>query len=246
MFVKKTLISKGKTYLQGADGLRIFLGNLPKLQATHELETKTLADYTSAGGGNYDTLERIKSVKLSFEMTDFNADNLKIALRGVAKKVSAGTVADEPHVARVGEYVPTDNIYISNVVVEPLSGSTVIENGTDYLVTSNGIFIPKDSKIPAPVGSTDNIKISYDFGAAIRIEAAVNAAKEYKLVFEGINEVDGKPRRIVVHRFKSGMAKDLDFIGDDFGKLAVEGEVLKDPNILAADESPFYYIVDAD
>lgn len=246
MFVKKTLISKGKTYLQGADGLRIFLGNLPKLQATHELETKTLPDYTSAGGGNYDTLERIKSVKLSYEMTDFNADNLKIALRGVAKTIAAGTVADEPHVARVGEYVPTDNIYISNVIVESFTGSTTYVNGTDYLVTSNGIYIPTGSTIPAPIGTANNIKVSYDYGAATRIEAAVNSAKEYKLVFEGVNEVDGKPRRVVVHRFKSGMAKDLDFIGDDFGKLAVEGEVLKDPNILAADESPFYYIVDAD
>lgn len=75
------------------------------------------------------------------------------------------------------------------------------------------------------------------------IEALTSAAKEYDVVFEGLNEArSGKAVTFHAFRWKMGPANSLDLIGSDFGKLDVVGKLLADQTIVTAGLSKYFNI----
>lgn len=76
------------------------------------------------------------------------------------------------------------------------------------------------------------------------IEALTTAAKEYDVVFEGLNEArSGKAVTFHAYRWKMGPAATIDLIGSDFGKLDLVGKLLSDQSIVTAGASKYFNIV---
>lgn len=75
------------------------------------------------------------------------------------------------------------------------------------------------------------------------LQALTAAAKEYDVVFEGLNEArSGKAVTFHAFRWKMGPAQALDLIGSDFGKLDVSGKLLADQTIVTAGLSKYFVI----
>jgi hypothetical protein len=96
--------------------------------------------------------------------------------------------------------------------------------GTDYEVRPAGIWIPSGSNIQTPT-----ISVAYSHPGQDVVQALTQAAGEYELMFDGINEArSGKASVINVHRLRFGPAASLDLIGDDYAGLELTGKVLSD------------------
>lgn len=85
--------------------------------------------------------------------------------------------------------------------------------------------------MPLVFTEADAITVSYTFADQVVIEALTTKAAELTLRFGGLNEVDGgKPVVTDMWRVSQGVTKQLaHIIGKGFGKLEVEGSLMKDP-----------------
>ncbi len=227
----KSYIGKGQVYMDGRA-----IGNVSELSFSIEEEKKELQDFTSAGGGLYNSLRRISSVELSMTMHDYNADNLAVAMFGTASAVAAGAVSDEAQTTPSD--VSTDVLVTTDNVID--TGETVTVTGyvedTDFTVNAGGIVVLASGSIPADTA----LAISYTKKAVDVIQTLTTSAQEYVLDFVGLNEAQsGDPVVIKVHRAKFGGGQDVSIIGDDFGSIQLTGDSLKDTSITTSGLSQY-------
>jgi len=238
-FSKRSFVGKGKLYLCrfGINNLQR-IGNTSKLSLSIDQESKELADYENPGGGIADAITRIKEAKVSLTLHNLNAANLAIAVFGDASAIAAGTVTDEAHTAHKGALLRLAHLAPTSVVVTNDSGVTTYVAGADYVVSGGGLVIPETSGI----ADASAIKVSYAYGAQNVIQAITAVGAEYTLAFDGLNEVDsGKPCVVDLWRVRFTPAKSLELIDDDFGKLELEGKLLKDESRPAGESQYFRY-----
>lgn len=240
-------IGKGEIFLGPYAGgaAMVSIGNVAELTFSHGTEKKELLDYTSAGGGKANSIERITGVTMSIKAHDVNAANLALGAFGTTSTVAAGAVTNEPHAAYKGGLVPFD--FVPDLTVAPVvtnvAGTTTYVAGTDYIVTGAGIYVLSSSTIPDSVASAVNIHVDYTKKAVSVVEALVASAQEYKLVFAGLNEAQsGKQVIVTVHRFKPGAAQNISYLGDDYASLDLPGEALSDSLITGTGLSKFYKV----
>lgn len=159
-------------------------------------------------------------------------------LLGDASAIAAGTVTDEAHTAHKGALLRLAHLAPTAVIVTNGTGATTYIAGTDYVVSGGGIVVPETSGI----ADASDIKVSYAYGAQNVIQAITAVGAEYTLAFDGMNEVDsGKPCVVDLWRVRFTPAKSLDLIDDDFGKLELEGKLLKDESRPAGESQYFRY-----
>lgn len=234
-------IGKGEIFLgpyAGNAAMRS-VGNCSSLNFSHETEKKELLDYTSAGGGKANSLERITGVTMSITAHDVTAANLALGAFGSTAPVASGVVTDESHTAYQGGLVLFDNIPDTGASITIEVGATVMVEGTDYIVNGGGIYVITGGGID----DGDTVLCTYTKKAGNVIQALVNSAANYKLVFVGLNEAQsGKQVVIEVHKFKPGAAQGIEMIGDDYAALELPGEALSDSAITGAGLSKFYTV----
>lgn len=240
-------IGKGEIFIGPYAGgsAMVSIGNCSELTFSHEVEKKSLLDYTSAAGGTANSIERITACTMNIKAHDLNAANLAIGAFGSVSAVAAGVVANEPHIAYKGGLVPLE--FVPDLTIAPVvtdvAGTTTYVEGTDYIVTGAGIYVLSGGAIPDSVASAVNLHVDYTKKAVSVIEALVNSAGEYKLVFVGLNEAQsGKQAVVNVHRFKAGAAQNVAYIGDDYASLDLPGEALSDSLITGTGLSKFYKV----
>ncbi len=120
-------------------------------------------------------------------------------------------------------------------------GAATMVDGTDYTLGKAGLTIDADATRFA-LGLP--IKITYTKMAAEITQALTQAAPEYALFFDGLNEADsGNPFYVKLHRVKFGVTSGLDMIGDDFAGLEVSFDVLQDTTITGTGISQYLKIV---
>lgn len=234
-------MGKGSVLAELLNGALVRLGNCSKLTFSIDEEKKELQDYENAGGGLLDSVSRIKSVGIALECSNFSKENLALALRGTAATVTATPVEDEAHTAKTGGYIVF--IHIPDPAVAPVvtdaTGAIVYDAGDDYAVTRSGIEIITGSSIVD--GTT--VLVSYTPLAQVDIAALTSAGNAIRLVFDGLNEArSGKPVQVDCYRVKFSPAKTLDWIADDFGKLPLEADVLKDETRSGAGVSQYFSV----
>jgi hypothetical protein len=242
--VDRSYIGKGPLYfkVKSEDGGLFPIGNCSNLEVSFDEESQELRDYTSPGGGNANILTSISNFSGTLVAHDFSADNLALALRGAVESVAqGGAVVEEPHSTNGtdGEFIPFDHIRdpAENLTVVTTADGALTE-GVDYTVENNGIVV-----IGAGAIDATGIKISYTKDAAEITQALTSAGLEYEIVFNGVNEAQGgKPIQIKLHRVKFSPAQGLSFIGDDFGEISMDFEVLSDNAINGAGISKFMKI----
>ena len=215
----------------GAAAPFVAIGNCSALTFGAELNSLSLANYTAPGGGTYARVDRVSNVTVAVTAHDLDAPNLARAAGGEATLQAAGTVTAEPLVAYKGGTTPLSRAPSEITSVEPAGGGTAYIAGEDYLITPGGIEIPADSAIPDPVGGAANVSVTFANTAQQVMQAMVNSGKEYELLFEGLNEAESDSPVIVhAYRVKFAPAQAINFIGDDFAALELNGTALQDGN----------------
>lgn len=238
--VDRSYIGKGPVYIKDKSqpGGLFPIGNCSNLEVSFDEESQELKDYTSPGGGNANILVSISGVSGNLVMHDYSASNLALALRGNAVAEEAASVAGEVHGTQGedGELIALDFI---RDPAQPLTvvktDDTALDLGVDYEIENNALIVIGAGGIDAT-----GIKVSYTKALSEVMEALTNAGLEYELVFNGVNEAQtGKLVSIKMHRVKFSPAQGLSFIGDEFGEMSVDFELLSDNSIVAQGLSKF-------
>lgn len=104
------------------------------------------------------------------------------------------------------------------------AGKLAVAEGTDYSISGSGISLAENVSIDGEVWS-----VAYTKSESARLQALVEAAREFEFTFEGINEArSGKRGNLLVHRVTLSPAQQMALISDDYGALEAVGTVLQD------------------
>jgi hypothetical protein len=221
----QSYIGKGKVFIQPAGGEMRFLSNATSMAIAITEEEKKLKDYTAQGGGNRNVLSRIDEIKINFELTDISPENIALALAGTVDDVEAGTVEDEAVTAVVGAISTLAYVGATDVTVTNEDGTETYALNTDYEVTGAGISVVPGSTIL----SGETLLVSYSYGAQKAVEALTDSSREYRIVFDGLNEAQsGSPRVVDFYRLKFSPTSGMGYIGDDFDSLTLSATLLRD------------------
>lgn len=221
-----TYLGKGKVYLSPfAGGRRRRVGNCTLLDLAIAESVKELKDYQSPGGGTYASVRRVDKITIKMNVDDLNLDNLAMALYGSQASANAGTATDESHSAYLDGLVrlaqPPDAI----TSVTDATATTTYTAGDDYSPAAGGIIIPAGSAIP----DGSQILVTYTYKSSSAIQALTQSGQEVVLYLEGMNEAENGAMNLTdIYRVKFGPLKNLGLLGDDFSKIELEGDVLKD------------------
>lgn len=239
-------LGSGMIYFRekGSAAPYIEAGNCSALNLSPQTDTKELLNYNNPGGGLQNSVERVTGVDMAYTFHDFNGGNIARGIRGSATPAVAGTATDETAVAYKGGFTPLAKIPTAITSVKPAGGGTAYTPGTDYELRNGGIYIPSGSTIPDPVSAAANIQVTYTYAAQTKVQALINSAKVYEVVFAGLNEArSGKPVRIVIHKVSGGVLAQFAAIGDDFGAGEVTGKLQPD-NTKVGDAVSKYFTVE--
>lgn len=225
--IYKPMSNVGQVYAApyGIAGPLAPIGNVLELQLTHDEEVKKQADFTRLGGGTHAQFRRVNSASISFTMADLNPVNFARSILGTVSESEAGDVKDEAHTVSKGGLIRLAHLQPSAVVIK--KATTVIAAAGNYEVRPEGIYIVPGTTL----ADGDAITVDYTHVATATLEALTQKAPELQICFGGLNEADsGKPVVVDVWRVGQGVAKTLALMNNNFMGLAVEGEILIDPN----------------
>jgi hypothetical protein len=204
-------------------------GNCSALNLAPQINTLELANHTQPGGGIQNSVDRVTGVDLSYTFHDFSPENIARALRGGSTSAVAGTASAEAVVAYKGGFTPLAYIPSAITTVAPAGGGAAYVEGLDYEVRNGGLYIPSTSAITAPVGAAANLSVTYTYAAQSKVEAMINSAKQYEVLFTGLNEArSGKAVRIRVHKVSGGVLASFAALGEEYGAGEVTGKALLD------------------
>lgn len=228
----ESYIGSGIVYVNGRD-----VGNASGVKIDIEQETKSLPNYRG-GGGNAAEVTKVKSVKLSMTLNTFSNANLALALRGVIESLAQVTVADEAVTAIHDGLADTARMIdmAEPVTVKHTSGTPTYVVDVDYVVSPAGIRVLSTGGI----ANAASIKVSYKSAVGNALQALVDSGQEVKVVIDGLNDASGKPWTLKFYKWKPSPTAGLDLIGDDFGSFDIEGGVLADASVVAANKSKFF------
>jgi hypothetical protein len=198
-------VGKGKWYAKvvGASAMPQEVGNVSSAVFAHEEETKEQKDFTSAGGGNRNSISRLTGVNLNLTATDFSPDNFKRLIRAVVTDVASAAVTGETHTAyKTGglmrfTHMPDDTV--PPTVATPGASATTranstavalndrikpaVSNGYYYKVTTAGTTAGAPPTFPTTIGTTvtDGTAVITCAG-----KLTVAAGAEYEITGSGI------------------------------------------------------------
>ncbi|GAB1103327.1 MAG: hypothetical protein Sw2LagTSB_12170 [Shewanella algae] len=232
VIVKESYIGAGIVYVAGRD-----VGNASGVEVSIEQEEKSLPNHRG-GGGNYDSVTKVSSVKLKMTLNAFSNENLALALRGKVSVLTADPVADELVVAKLDGLAPTEKLIdISKpVTVTNSDGTTEYDVDVDYYVSAAGIRAIGTGAI----ANEDQLKVSYTSAAGNALEALTETGVTVPVDIDGINDANGKPCVLRFYLWKPSPTSSLSLITDDYGSFDIEGEVLANDAIVAAGKSKFF------
>lgn len=225
----------GKVYIgpyDGTSGMR-YLSNVSELQITFNTKDESLQDYDSIAGGTVMKISTIEKAEISITLNDFSPENLALALWGGTSAVNAGNAIDTITVKH-GCFNELIHINPSTVSFTG-SGSTYIA-GTDYVVSGGGIYFPSTSTVPE-----GSLPVSYNYPSQTVMECLTGGAIEWRVILDGINIANSnKPVKVKLFKVKFNPAKDLNFKGEKFGELKLQGDLLKDDSITGVGKSQYF------
>lgn len=214
------------------------IGNCSSLQYSVTEDKKELQDFTSGGGGLLDTHSTIKSVTAKMKVSNMSAANIAIALRGAVTSQDGAAVADEAHANIMrGNLVELARLPDLGSTITLKKGGTVVPSAGNWQAVTAGIWIAPDA---TGLADDDDITVTYAAMADDTVQALVETNAEYTMLFSGLNEArSGLPKVVKALRVKFSPTKALDLIGDKFGELDFEVDVLSDPTVVGTGLSKF-------
>ncbi len=241
----KSYLGSGMIHFReyGAAAPFIEAGNCSALTLSPSANSLELQNFTQPGGGLQNEVSRVAGVEMAYTFHDFSAENIARGLRGAVTEAISGTSTEEPVVAYKGGFTPFTRIPTAITLVEPVGGGVGYIEGTDYEFRNGGIFIPTTSAIPAPLAGAANIEVTYTYPAQTKVEALINSAKQYEVMFTGLNEaLSGKAVRIHAFKVSGGVLAQFAAIGEEYGAGEVTGKLLLDGNKTGAGLSKYFTV----
>lgn len=118
-------------------------------------------------------------------------------------------------------------------------GRTLLTAGTDYNVDGNGVLFTADASATAG----EPIEADFTSTNSDVVQALTSSGKEYRLVFDGLNEArSGKRVLVDAFRVRLGAAQNIGLIGEDYAALEVSGKVLLDTTKVGAGVSQYFTV----
>ena len=236
-------IGVGQVYLQelGGTGGLLPIGNVSALGFAVTEETRELRDFTRGGGGTRNEVRRVQSVECSMTLHDLSPANLSRVLYGTTSALTAGaqTGVVLGTYQGPGTYLPFVGVMDPTVAPVINDGASPLVAGTDYNIAGNGILVTNTAPVGLAVG--DTITANYTRKGTDVVQALTSSGKEYRLVFDGLNEaLSGKRTMVDAFRVKLGAAQNLGLIGDEYAALEVTGKLLIDPTKTGAGLSQYF------
>lgn len=225
-------LGAGQAYLREYGSAAPFLpvGNASAVNFGVTENAITLQDFTQPGGGTYNEVKRVESVDVNMTLHDLSPANLAMAFFGTTTALVAGTATAEAVVAYKGGFTPLANVPSAITTVTGPGGTPAYVEGTDFEFREGGLHIPATSTIPAPVAGAANLAVTYEYLAQDTVQALTQSAKDYEMLFVGLNEArSGKPARVQAYRVKFGPAQALALVSaDEHASLEISGKVQAD------------------
>ena len=221
----RNFVGKGRFSIQAVGGKLFEIGNVDKCSLSAKVDTDKVLDYTKGGGGVAGSYSMVSDANISISVSDFNANNLALALLGTTSAVASGTVTGEAVIANKGGLVPLAKAGASSVVVTHTSGTPTYAPNVDYQVTGAGIMILAGGAIT----EAQALKVNYAYPAQTDIQMLTSSGQEYRFIIDGLNDAEsGKVHVIEIYRWKPEPTSGLDLIGDKMGRLQIQGQMLAD------------------
>ncbi|MEI2428692.1 hypothetical protein RDV84_00170 [Lysobacter yananisis] len=221
---------QGRVYLglRNADGSRqparwVYDSSTLNWAMTSERAEKT--ESNTGVRGVAATMKTSRSMAVNLTLGQLNTDNLALATDGTRIEVAAGTVTNEVlGSVKAGDVIALDYAVVSDLALVDGTAAPLVA-GTDYeLNPKTGIlqFFTTKAGVKAS---------TYDYGAHSIVTAMSALSRDYYVLFDGLNSVDGAEMvcRGEVHRVSFSPAGELGFIQDEFGQIELEGQAKSDP-----------------
>jgi len=236
----ESYLGVGKVWARqyGSTAAMRHVGNVSKLSIKQKLKTIDIKDYTKPGGGTRNKIERVDSVTVDMTWLEFLAENLVLACGGTSTNVPSATVATEPVTFVKGGLIRLAHPITS--VTEVKSGTTTFAEGTDYVVSPGGLFIPEDSTVVAGAGT-----VTYEHPTYDQVEAVTQMSTELEMFFEGLNEANSDtPMLVELWRVHMPPVDELALLtgSDNPAEMSFSSEALRDATKTAANASQFYRV----
>lgn len=216
-------------------------GNTDQLNYTVSENVVELPDARDPAGGIDASMRRVQSAGGTLNLRHTSPETLALALWGKSSDVAATPITGEVHVLRAGRFVPADHLI--NTAVAPVikKGATVVDAG-DYTVEESGGGIIFNATITTgTVADGDAIAFDYTPVLQFDIDALVQAAPLVSIHCVGQNAYDGKACSDTIYKARIGAVKQFDRINNgQFGALALEFTIERDPTITGTDKSKYY------
>jgi hypothetical protein len=231
------LFGKGKVAIaeraaNGSISELFYVGNCPELKISGNVDK--VDHYESQSGLNTKDRSLVKSAAFEFSMTleSISEDNLALITWGTKQDIAAAAgqnytfpnpvAADETHV------IP-NAFNLSNLVLKDSTGTPLTVDTADYEADASFGVV----KFIDVSGYVQPIKAQFDQGAAKAVPAFTGERPARFIRFEGLNlgnPGSGFAQKVLVEIYNGAfdLPSDISFIGDDFGKFELKGDINKD------------------
>ena len=216
-------------YLRTPAGKRTggrILGNCPKIELKG---TQQEVEHVESRTGHRLTDNKIvwgDKVMISITVDNFNKENLAWVFGGTATTPVGGSVTGEPQL-----YAPVmqlDNFNVSNVSAKK-TGAATPWGATTYTVSKSGLVQIVTDPPVAGVVPGDAILFDYTYGTHEKVTGASGSRPEYWFSTHAINKAQSdNPVLLDCFKVKFMSSYTFDLIGETYGTLVMEGEVLYD------------------
>lgn len=218
--------------LRNADGTRApaqWVSDASTLEWDFTVETDDQIESFSGARGLQAQLDKSKKMNVKLTLTQLNDANAALATAGTVNSITGGTATAE----NIGDVAPGDTVALEYAKVSALtlSGTAPASPQVDVDYTVN-----TDTGILTFLTACTGVTANYTYAASSIVTALTSLAKDYYVLFDGMNTVRGAVGKVrgEVHRISFSPANAVNLIGDSFGTIEVSGAARVDP-VRAAD-----------
>jgi len=241
------LIGAGRVFFNNSGSGFLDLGNIPSINLTRAITT--LDHFTFASGARQKDLSLVteSSMGLSFNIDEFNKENLNLLVFGngtAASNQSASSAVSEAQTvgSKLDTSIFTDKTNISSVVVKDVTDVTTYVLDTDYSVinaTTGEIKILSTGAIAASAV----LHISYDY--AVRNRTKVVPGKDFTITGTARIEIEvtnGLPLTWKINNAELKIEGDTAISPDTWSEASIVLNILVDKTVTPTEPMGALYI----